>query len=101
MNRMELGRSDNFSQLFHVHRFDVNDVCKSHQRRSRGHKGATLTKALVTNVEVPKVYPKVVGGDVGFLIRIDRDGMDVVCVSVGVNFAGDSGDNVVLLGHLR
>lgn len=101
MNGMELGRSDDFSQLLHVHRFDVDDVCARHKRRSRGNKGTSLTKTLVTNVKIPEVYPKIVGGDVSFLIGINRDGMDVVCMSVGVNLAGDCGDNVVLLGHFR
>jgi len=59
-----------------------------------------LTKALVANVKVPKIYPKIIGRNVGFLIRVDRDRMDVVCVSVGVNLAGNGGDDVVLLHHL-
>lgn len=59
-----------------------------------------LTKALVADVKVPEIYPKIVGRDVGFLVRIYRDGMDVICVSVGVNLAGNGGDNVVLLHHL-
>lgn len=97
---MELGRSDDFSQLLHVHRFDVDDICVRHKWQSRGYKGALLTEALVTNIKVPEIYSKIVSGDVSFLIRIDRNGMDVVCVSVGVNLAGNSGDDVVLLGHL-
>lgn len=59
-----------------------------------------LTEALVANVKVPEVYPKIVGRDVCFLIRIDRDGMDVVGVSVGINLAWNGGDDVVLLHHL-
>ena len=42
-----------------------------HKRRSRGEKVTPLTKALVANVKVPEVYPKIVGRDVGFLIRVD------------------------------
>ena len=60
-----------------------------------------LTKALVANIKIPEIYPKIVGRDVGFLIRIDRDGVDMVCVSVGVNLPGNGGDDVVLLRHLR
>ena len=100
MGGMELGRSDDFSQLLHVYRFDVHDICTHHKWRSRGHKGTSLTEALVTNVKVPKVYPEIVGGDVGFLIRIYRDGMNMVCMGVGVDLAGNGGDDVVLLGHL-
>jgi hypothetical protein len=100
MDGMELGGSDDFCQLLHVYRFDVDDVCTRHKRRSRDYKGASLTEALVTNIKVPEIYPKIVSGDVSFLIRIDRDGMDVVCMSVGVNLAWNGGDDVVLLGHL-
>ena len=28
MNGMKLGRSNNFSQLFHVHWFDINNICQ-------------------------------------------------------------------------
>ena len=58
------------------------------------------TEALVAYIKVPKIYPKIVGRDIGFLIRVYRDGMDVVCVGVGVNLAGNGGDDVVLLHHL-
>ena len=65
-----------------------------------GGNASPLTKALIANVQVPEVYPKIIGGDVGFLIGIDRDGVDMVCVSVGVDLPGNSGDDVVLLCHL-
>ena len=97
---MELGRSDDFSQLLHVHGFDIDDVCTRHKWRLQGYKRAPLTEALVTDIEVPEIYSKIVGGDVSFLIRIDGDGVDVVCMSVGVDLAGNGSDNVVLLGHL-
>ena len=41
------------------------------KRQSRCRKMALLTEALVANVKVPEVYPKIVGRDVCFLIRID------------------------------
>lgn len=100
MDGMELRRSDNFSKLLHVHRFNVDDICSCNKKRSWSCKGIALTEALVANIKVPEVYPKIVCGDVCFLIGIDRDGVDVVCVSVGVNLAGNCGDDVVLLGHL-
>ena len=58
------------------------------------------TEALVAYIKVPKIYSKIVGRDISFLIRIYRDGMDVVCVGVGVNLARNGGDDVVLLHHL-
>lgn len=73
---------------------------RANKRQSRRCKGASLTEALVANIKVPEIYSKIVGGDVSFLIGIDRDGMDVVCVGVGVYLAGNCGDDVVLLGHL-
>ena len=71
-----------------------------HKNQSRGEGVTPLTKTLVANIKVPEVYTKIVGRDVGFLIRIDRDGMDMVCMSVSVNLAGNCGNDVVLLGHL-
>lgn len=58
------------------------------------------TETLVAYIKVPEIYSKVIGRDIGFLIRVDRDGMDMVCVGVGVNLAGNGGDDVVLLHHL-
>ena len=69
-----------------------------------GHSGtgyARLTKALVAGIEVPEVYAQIVRRDVCFLVRVDGDGMDVVCMGVGINFPGYSGYNIVLLGHAR
>lgn len=67
--------------------------------RGGGRKEGIRTEALVADVEIPEVDAEVVGGDVGFLVRVDGDGVYVVCVGVGVDFAGDGGDDVVLLLH--
>lgn len=60
-----------------------------------------LTKALVADAEVPKVDAEIIGGDVGFLVRVDGYGMDVVCMSVGVDFAWQGRDDVLLEHHAR
>ena len=74
MDGVELGGSDDFGQLLHVHGFDVDDIWGMRDKsQSQGRRMGPLTKALVANVKVPKIYPKIVGRDVGFLIRIDRD----------------------------
>lgn len=57
------------------------------------------TEALITDVQVPEVDPEVVRRDIGFLVGVDRYGMYVISVCIGVYFARDSGDYVVLLGH--
>ena len=62
---------------------------------------AVLTEATIADIQVPQVYPQVVRRDVCLLVRVDGDGVDVVCMSVGVDFAGNSSDNIVLLLHTR
>jgi len=57
------------------------------------------TKALIADVEIPEINAKVICGDVGFLVRVDGYRVYVVCVGVGINFAGDGSDDVVLLLH--
>jgi hypothetical protein len=47
------------------------------------------TKALVANVEIPEVNAEVVSRNVGLAVRIDRYRIDVVGVSVGVDFSRD------------
>lgn len=60
-----------------------------------------LTETLVANVEVPEIYPQVVCGNECFAIGIDRNGVDMVCVCVGIYFSGDGSYNVVLREEAR
>lgn len=59
-----------------------------------------LTKALVADVEVPQVDAQVVGGDIRLSIRVDRNRVDVVSVSVGIDLSGHSGYNRVVVSEL-
>lgn len=59
-----------------------------------------LTKALVADIEVPQVDTQVIGGDVRLGIRVDRDRVDVVSVSVGIDLSGHSGHNRVVVCEL-
>lgn len=59
------------------------------------------TETLVTDIQVPQIDPEVIGRNVSLLVRVDRDGVYVVSVCVRVYFAGDSGDDVILLSHSR
>lgn len=81
---MELGSGDDFSQLLHVRRLDVDNV-----------------EALILNVEIPKIDTEVVTADKGLTIAVDRDAVDVVCVRVGVHSPGYGGDDSVVVGHAR
>ena len=40
------------------------------------------TEALIANIQVPKIDPKVIGGDVSLLVRVHRNGVYVVCVCI-------------------
>lgn len=59
------------------------------------------TEAPITDVQIPEIYPEIVGGNECLLVGIDGDGMDVVGMGVGVDFAGYGGDDVVLNVHAR
>ena len=59
------------------------------------------TEALVTDVQIPQVDSQIISRDVCFLVRIDRDGVNVVGVGVRVDLSRDGGDNVILLRHSR
>lgn len=41
------------------------------------------TEAAVCDVQMPEVDPQVISRHVGLIVRVDRDGVDVVGVSVG------------------
>ncbi len=41
------------------------------------------TEASVCDLQVPQVDPQVIGGHKCFIVAVDRDGVDVVCVRIG------------------
>lgn len=64
---VELGRRDDFRQLFHVHRFDIDNiyiVISQDESQDRG----VLTETLVTDIEIPQVDPEIISRNVGFLV---------------------------------
>jgi hypothetical protein len=63
MKRMEFSCCNDFSQFLHVNRLDVHNV-----------------EALIRDIQVPKVNSEIICRYVGFSIRIDGNGVDVVCV---------------------
>lgn len=119
MEGVKLGCRDDLCQFFHIHGLDVNDICcptsskerEKQRRRSVSNQNrldtateATqqkLTKALVADVEIPKVDSQIVRGNICLLVRIDRNRVYVVCMGVCVDFAGDGGNDVFLVCHSR
>jgi hypothetical protein len=59
------------------------------------------TEALVADVQVPEVDAQVIGRDVGLSIRVDRDGVDVVGMGIGVDLSRNSSSDRVVGGHAR
>lgn len=74
----------------------VQGLGKGIRERCRVH-----TKAPIADVQVPQVYPEVVGRDECFLVGVNGDRVNMVGVCVGVDFAGYGGDDVVLHVHTR
>jgi hypothetical protein len=81
---VKLGGRDDLCQLLHVRRLDVDNV-----------------EALVLDVEMPQVDPKVVATDKGFPVAVDRNAVDVVRVGVGIRLSGNRGDDRVVVGQAR
>ena len=81
---MEFCSSNNFSELFHINRLDVNDI-----------------EALVLNVKIPKVYSEVVTTDKCLSIAIDRYAVDVICVGIRVCSTWDGGNHSVMMCQTR
>lgn len=79
---MELGRGDNFRELFHVCRLDINNI-----------------EALILYVEVPEVYAEVVAADEGLAVTVGRNAVDVVRMSICVYLSRYGGDNGIMMGH--
>lgn len=66
--------------------------------RSDGRPSA-LTETLIADVQVPQIYPEIVGRHVGLPITVDADRIDVVGVGVGVHLPRDGCYDVVVEGH--
>ena len=97
---MKLGGGDNLCKFLHVHRLDVNDVC----RKSVEEKVLLFwqrTEALVGDVQVPQVDPQIIGGNVRLLIGIHGNRVYMIRVRIGIHFSWHCRDNVVLLRHPR
>lgn len=77
---MELRRGDDLGQLFHIDWLNVDNV-----------------EALIADVEIPEIYPKVVRADVCLPIGIDADAVNMVCMRIGVDLSRDSGDNGIVM----
>ncbi len=81
---MELGGSYDLCELFHVCRFDVDDV-----------------EALILNVEIPEVDSKIVTADECLAIAVHGDAVDVVCMGVCVSLSWNGGDDRVVVCKSR
>ena len=79
---MEFSGSNDFGELFHVGRFDIDNV-----------------KALVLDIEVPKVDTKIITAYEGLSVAVDGDTVDVVCMGVGVCPSGNGGHDGIMVGH--
>lgn len=82
--RVELCSRDDFRELLHVRRFDVHNV-----------------KALILDIKVPEVDPKIVAADKRLAVTVDGDAVDVVCVRVSVRPPRYSRYNSVMMCHAR
>ena len=69
---------------------------KEKRREVRG-----LTERLIRNVQVPQVDSQIICTHVRLTIRIDRDRIDVVRMSVCVNFSRYGSDDRVVVSHSR
>ena len=79
---MELSSRDDLCQLFHVCRFDIDNI-----------------EALVLNVKVPQVDPKVVAADESLPIAVHRDAVDVICVCICICPPRDSCNDRIMMCH--
>jgi len=65
---MEFRSSNHFSQFFHVSWLNVYDI-----------------KALVSDILMPDIDSKVIGREKGLLVRVYRNGVYMVSVSISVD----------------
>lgn len=80
--RVKLGSCDDLGELFHIRRFNIDNV-----------------ETLVLNVEVPEVDSKIVGADKGLTIAVDGYAVDVVGVGIRIGFAGYGCDDSIVMGQ--
>lgn len=99
MRRMEFRCCYDLGQLFHIHRFNINDVCRQLISPKYVESGPGRTETLVTDVQVPQINPQIVGRNVRLLVRIDGYGVYVVGMRIGVDLARNGGDDVILHDH--
>ena len=57
------------------------------------------TEALIANLHVPEVYPKIVSRDVGFAIGVYRNGVYVVGVSISIDLSRNCSHDLILRVH--
>lgn len=81
---VELCSRDNFGQLLHVCRLDVNNV-----------------EALVLNVQIPQVYPQVVTANKCLSVTVHGYAVDMVGVCVGVCLPGNSRNDGIMMCEPR
>jgi hypothetical protein len=79
---VELSRSDDFCQLFHVGRLDVDDI-----------------ETLILNVEVPQIDPEIIATNESLAVAVDRYAVDMVGVCIGVCATGDSRNDGIVVRH--
>lgn len=48
------------------------------------------TEALVGDLQVPEVYSQVIRGHERFVVTVDGDGVDVICMGIGEDPSGRS-----------
>ena len=81
---MALGGCDDFGELLHVRRLDINNI-----------------KTMVARLQIPKVDAQVIRGDKGFGIAVERDRIDVVGVGTGKDASGGSRHDGLRRDHRR
>jgi hypothetical protein len=81
---VKLCRRYDFGELLHVCGLDVNNV-----------------EALILNVQVPEVNPKVVTANKRFTIAVHRNAVDMIGVRVGIRLLRYCGHHSVMMRHPR
>lgn len=61
----------------------------------------TLTETLFADALVPQVDAQIIGAQECLIVRVDADGVDVVCMGICIDFPGDSGNDGVVIIHTR
>jgi len=60
-----------------------------------------LTETLIADPKVPQIHPQVVRRDICLTIRVDRDRVDVVSMSIRIHLSRNSSDNVLVRDQSR